>query len=311
MWPLTGLDLACDSRGPLRLAEPSSQTPVTIAPMSISAAPTNGSAYVPRNGSGDRSASGALRMVQTVAAYRRATLLNRDSLDAHWGLFQAYSRMGFDDLATKHFGEVVRCLRTLPVRPGEEEQNEENIKKAEEDLKKLEETLTKHTNDYEAKSLLQRPGKKAQTALEAGLVQKALDVLLAAGSKDDVDVDVARLEVELLARTGMMEELRVQIAPGNDEEALRQLFEPGDYEWYRALLSAALGDYAEADDFMGQASERRRGREDSGKDAGQSAGSGPCGQTGTRPARGFRRAGRRIADEIHSRSRCSQPAAST
>ncbi len=176
----------------------------------------------------------ALRMVQTVSAYRRATLLFPDALDAHWGLFQAYSRMGFADLATKHYAEAVRCLRAVPVRAGEEQKVEENLKKVEEDLKKMEESLTKHTNDYEAKSLLQRPSKKAQTALEFGLAQKALDVLLAAQTKDDVDVDVARLEVELLTRTGMIDELRVQIAPGNEEDAIRKLFDRGDYEWYRA-----------------------------------------------------------------------------
>jgi tetratricopeptide (TPR) repeat protein len=201
-----------------------------------------------------------LRMVQTVSAYRRATLLYHDALDAHWGLFQAYSRMGFADLAMKHYAEAVRCLKAIPVRPGDEQKNEDNLKRLDEDLQKMEEALKKHISEYEAKSLLQKPAKKAQTALEAGLAQKALDVLLAAQSKDDLDVDVARLEVELLARTGMMDELRVQIVPEKDkekeEEVLRKLFDPGDYEWYRALLAAATGDYAEADDFIRQAGER-------------------------------------------------------
>ncbi len=199
---------------------------------------------------------GALRLVQTVSAFRRATLLNRDSLDGHKGLFRAYTRMGFADLAIKHFGEMIRCMRTIPFRQEDEQKIEEDLKKDEAELKKKEEALAKQTNDYEAKALLQKPAKKAETALEMGLAQKALDVLLETKSKDDIDPEVSRLLVDLLTRLGMLDEVQTILNADENKDKGRGLFEPGQYEWYRTLQAAALGDYAEADDYCRQAAER-------------------------------------------------------
>jgi tetratricopeptide (TPR) repeat protein len=201
-----------------------------------------------------------LRQAQAIAALRSAVLLAPDNDFAHFVLSFIYGHAGYADLQLKHFGEFGRVVRKFGPRPGETEDHfDQRLKAIDKQYQDLEKVVKDNQNRYEVKAGQKPAVEKANIALQLGLGEKALQVLLESGPEEFGDVGT-KLELHLLLSMGRIEDLREQLVPSKDEETRTKL--PGQmnnvlgtatYEQYRALLAAAEGDYKEADTFLEQA----------------------------------------------------------
>jgi len=203
---------------------------------------------------------GQLREIQAIAALRNAVLIKPDRGPAHALLSHHFARAHYDDLYLKHFGEYIRWFRSeAKRRAGSGESFDRDLELMERDYKKLEDDVSTSRNLYEVQSDKKRVLEKASTALQLGLAEKALQVLLESDPLEFGDRGT-RMELDLLLRTGRLggpKGLRDQLDPANDpatrEELPQQLnntLGAGTYETYRFYLAAAEGDYAEADTFL-------------------------------------------------------------
>src|SRR5262249_4280956 len=121
-------------------------------------------------------------------------------------------------------------------------------KKQQEDLKKIQDR-------YEVRIA---GGKgvvdKAKIALESGLGEKALQVLMEA-DVNDLKAEGSQLELELLLTMGRLDELRQAVTAEGEKEAEKGSG-PGFLEMYRFRLAAAEGDYKTADKVLADIAER-------------------------------------------------------
>ncbi len=208
---------------------------------------------------------GELREVQAIAALRNAILIKPNHGPAHRLLSDHYARAHFDDLTAKHFGEFIKWFRNESKRPGaNKEQFDKALKGMEEDFKGLDDRVRRNQDNYEIQSDKKRVLNKATIALQMGLAEKALQVLLDSDALEFKDQGT-RLELELLLRIGRLDDLREQLSPASDPDAHEQLpknlnatLGMGTYELYRVKLAAGEGDYQEADHFLEEAATKTR-----------------------------------------------------
>jgi hypothetical protein len=204
-----------------------------------------------------------LRHVQTTAALRHALLLDPDLAAAHRLLSIQFRHAGYADLEQRHLGEYVRLARRAGRMPDEtEEQFNNRLQKLDKEHAALKDRVADSRNKYQVKSAKKPVLERARIALALGLAETALQVLLDSDSLE-FGVAGALLELDLLLRTGRLEDLREQIAPANDAKLREQLAKDlgsalgvGVYEQYRFLLAVGEGDYKEADEFLRQATKR-------------------------------------------------------
>jgi tetratricopeptide (TPR) repeat protein len=197
-----------------------------------------------------------LRDTQATAVLRNAIRLDPDSGDAHLLLSNLFRRAGFADLTLKHLGEAVRLTRRAGRRSGEtEEEFKDRLQSAEKELAELERQVKDNRLKYELRSEKQRVLDRARIAMQLGLAQTALKVLLDSDVLE-FGVEGARLEIDLLLRTGDCGGLRDQLTlkdPKESEKLAKELSDRlgvGVYERYRFLLATAEGDFKEADLFL-------------------------------------------------------------
>jgi hypothetical protein len=200
-----------------------------------------------------------LRTAQAVAALRSAVTIDPNMGPAHLQLALLYGASGFEDLQVKHTAEFVKWAERNGRRPGEtEERFKESMKELNKNLKAQEDKLKDNQNKYEVQSEKKRVLDKSRAALQLGLGEKALQVLLDSDALE-FGKDGAMLQLDLLLRMGRLEDLREMLWPKDEKtrqdlpEGLNKELGIGSYEAYRFLLAAAEGDYKEADDFLGQA----------------------------------------------------------
>jgi tetratricopeptide (TPR) repeat protein len=219
---------------------------------------------------------GEVRQVETVAALRTAAQLDPDHVGAHAYLFLLYGAAGYSDLQLKHLSEEIRAIRRAGPRTASELKAfmdrymgarqrvnpanaadamkgfEDRLKAMEEQRDKLEKEVKEHLNTYAVRAEKKSVLEKAQIALQLGLGEKALQVLL-----DSTALEFgprgAQLQLELLMRQGRLDDLREQLTP-EDQKVREELPDQinasmgaGAYERYRMLLALAEGDYKEAD----------------------------------------------------------------
>jgi hypothetical protein len=197
-----------------------------------------------------------MRQYQMVAAFRNAVQLDPDYADAHGRLFDVYSRLTYKDLAIDQLGEEIRCLEEdwtgMRTRKAEDQLRSKII----EDKRKFKESLDRERNNlenqYAVRSATLTPLKKAQLALQLGLAKTATQVLLDTKGEELVREGGQWLEVDLLLATGQLEELHVQLLPPTpaDREGVVKNLGQQKYDYYRFLLAAVEGNYAEADQFL-------------------------------------------------------------
>ena len=135
---------------------------------------------------------------------------------------------------------------------------EDQLKAMDEEKTRLEKTVKDNLNTYAVPSEKKRVMEKARIALELGLGEKALQVLLDSDSLE-FGKEGAVMELALLMQQGRLDELREQLAPEKEDirkqlpEDMNSSMGQGTYETYRTLLAVAEGDYKEADASLEQA----------------------------------------------------------
>jgi len=182
-----------------------------------------------------------LRRIQVLTAIHHTLLAEPNDLLAHAQLAELYWSMSFYDVAVEHLREQLRLMKA------EEQERSDPQRKAE--LLQWEQLLSdreRQVNDMQRYAALQLtkvpPRMQPLAAFRAfGLARQALTALAA---QDPVDLSPEEADVLIFLHLtlGQAEQLRGQLT-----ETQRTLLGPLDYEQYRVLQAAALGDYAEAD----------------------------------------------------------------
>ena len=204
----------------------------------------------------------AMRQYQMVAAFHHALVLDRDNIEAHEYLVRVYSnrnennKLKYQDLTRKHLDEWLRCLRAIQQRGGTPEFEKwlsEDIERKEKDLASLQRQVTNAENEFAVQATTLPLLRKVQSALEKGLAEKALQLLLDADLSKLKPLEAqiaAQSQMELLLATGRIQDLHDRLLSLNSEEGEKMGLER--YNYYRYLLAAVEGNYAEADQYLNE-----------------------------------------------------------
>jgi hypothetical protein len=209
-----------------------------------------------------------LRQVQQVAAFTQAVRLDPDQEPAHARLTELYDGR-YLDLYVKHLKEQVRCQQehaaeqAAQLGPEGAQAVQDQIRGLQERVARWEKVLADRRNVYENtaanKPVLQRVQAAMQNALPEtalALLQKELreQTAVAARADDRTVGTVLEWQVRLLLATGRLDEARELLDPNvaNLLGRMPGLPVPPDaaFDWYRAQLAAASGDYAGADQAL-------------------------------------------------------------
>lgn len=216
---------------------------------------------------------GQLRGAQATGALARAAALNPDLIAAHDALAQLYSGRHALDSAQAHAREVARLVKRNGRGPAEAVADfAQRVARAERAADALEATVFEAEN----RLLIRTGGRagdplgKARAAVELGLAQKALDILLAA-PPDLYGTDGLRLLADLLLRTGRVAECRAlldraELARNPDALGFYEVPRRGRapyrfaaYDWFDACQRAAAGHYKAATAALERLIERAKG----------------------------------------------------
>lgn len=206
-----------------------------------------------------------IRHAQIAYCLETALSLEPGSIVAHRMLANLYTERGFLDAAYAHRRSEVELLRsTGPSAEESREEHEQNLEAATKRLREMEKQLQERENQYvvQVGNLASRPYEQAQTALRLGLAQKALDEVLLKSDVRLFGIHGAQLQMHLLLMLGRAKAvweflLEPELAENPDQLDVVAVAAQGGpgyiseyrmvaYDWYRAMVSAVAGDYAQA-----------------------------------------------------------------
>jgi tetratricopeptide (TPR) repeat protein len=182
-----------------------------------------------------------LRQAQASAALNRAVALRPDLPQAHFQLAQLYEKMGYLDLALKHWQTYSRLAREAGLTRGDNR----------EQLEKYVERLTQMVQTRESSVALNaadaQPRDRAFQAFQNNLAGKALDVLLESDRAAFGDEGM-ELELELLLGVGRAHDVVKWLSPEHERDlgALQ-------FHWLLVRAFAATGDYTRAEEECDEA----------------------------------------------------------
>lgn len=206
-----------------------------------------------------------IRQLQATAALVQAALANPDSLPAHDSLAQLFSRRNMLDVGLRHTVAAERLLRraTALARDSSEEAAERTRRLADA-VTRLSDAVQDAQNRFVIRTtgLAGDPLAQARIAVELGLTQKALDVLLASHS-DLYGAAGVSLLAELLLQVGLVSECRALLdrselrlnphAIGQyplsrkpNADGTRWTYPLRAYDWFDLCQCAAAGHYDKA-----------------------------------------------------------------
>lgn len=210
---------------------------------------------------------GRIRQIQRVAALHKALILKPKSIDVHSALSQAYLQMDLRplqlpplDLAIEHLNQIVE-IRAAEGRKGKqtEEEFQKEIEQHKLKLKNLREQtgLDRKQTDYESgKRRHSSLARKATDAVQHGLFQEAIQVLIDAEGLGDRGPDGDLLLLQLWIWTGQLDEARAFLLVASEPTA-----ESGDTKikdpQLEFQITAGTGDYAKADAALAQLIQRQ------------------------------------------------------
>lgn len=187
-----------------------------------------------------------LRQVQIATALQQALVLRPDSEDIHRRLKILYVGMGFRDFALDHLNEEMRYARQFGRQPAESPDDYlKRLENYEKQSKEFESDVQQRLNRYELDALNQPLVAKAGLAMQLGLAKKALDELRKSDPTQPNFAQGVDLQVQLLLRTGQLEELR-----GGFTAEFRSWLGSETYPWYKLVYEAADGNYHEASVYL-------------------------------------------------------------
>jgi tetratricopeptide (TPR) repeat protein len=210
-----------------------------------------------------------LRHVEMVTALQHALTIDPELAAAHGELAQLYLQFtaysppggpGFLDLALKHRTEALKILQNRgPEFQELQTDYDKRVDALEKATKELEKVVQTQQNQYEVRAAnINKPFPKAQMALNLGLADQAVTVLLESDVTEFGRPGAgARLQLELLLAIGraddargVLEDPRINLQDleqGMETTRVGPLMEVPAYAWYEFLLKAACGDYPGAD----------------------------------------------------------------
>lgn len=215
---------------------------------------------------GDRSPLNQLRFIQAITALEQSLLLQPDQPHVHAQLAILYHHQGFPgqdgrwhhgfwDLELLHRKEELKYARRAPQVGEPPEHFQGRIEQMEQAVKKLQTEVDKELIGLEnSKRRFPRVLSFAQEAfLNRNLGGKALQILLGSNLAAFGE-EGARLQIELALSTGRVREVSKWFEDADDKEkglsVVLGRLGPFVYPWWRAMLAAATGDYAEADKHL-------------------------------------------------------------
>ncbi len=197
-----------------------------------------------------------IRRTQVTAALNEALRLDLEGIsptnagEAHTMLAEIYENAGFRDLAVQHIRAKVELDRQAQP-PGEDTEDfNRTMEAADKDIASLERDLKQRRDHYEVtaanKSLLE----KVQEALNHGLGETAVDLLLTREALADPRSGPAarNTAIELLLNMGRLDEARDLLNP--DDQPAAPAATRGNETWLQARLAAAVGDYERLNEFL-------------------------------------------------------------
>ncbi|HEV3387020.1 MAG TPA: hypothetical protein VG097_19535 [Gemmata sp.] len=204
---------------------------------------------------------GRIRRIQFTTALVQAVLLNPDSIPAHEDLKNAFAGERAFDLAYQHAAEQLRLMRRGGPTSESTDKYIERIARANDDANGLEQLVQAAENRFliRTSSLAGDPLARARIAVELGLVQKAIDVLLQSHYDLYGAVGLGLL-IDLLLQTGQAADARnlldrqellknttvlgIYNVPGKPHaNAQRWSYRLFAYDWLNLCQHAAVGNY--------------------------------------------------------------------
>jgi hypothetical protein len=185
---------------------------------------------------------------------------------AHLGLVELYAPPRYFELRIHHFKEYLRISRQvgslLRVPP---EKYKEVLTSLEAGLKQAKRELENKQDQFEVTAANKPVLQKAQIAMQHGLCETAIKLLLEADVEELHDKRNPRVRIgaamllQLLLAVGRLDEVREALNPDPtnadafDKRSLGALSTgiPA-YEWFQIQLAAGCGDYATADRYFGE-----------------------------------------------------------
>jgi hypothetical protein len=221
-----------------------------------------------------------IRQTQAVAALQALLALkpNRDTEQVtHFLLANVYQNAPggwYFEAKVRHLNEYLRLGRRtgrLPLYPPGPFQ--EQLEHLEGVVKEAERERQTKLDRYELSAATKPVLEKARLALQNGLAETAVSLLVATGQNEDTRQELydrnnpryapgLALLVELLLGLGRLHDARDAMVPDDpaDDRARREQYGQHRigmpaYDWLRIQLAAAAGDYADADRFLGRIAE--------------------------------------------------------
>jgi tetratricopeptide (TPR) repeat protein len=180
-----------------------------------------------------------LRHAQASAALNQAIALQPNLAKAHLDLAWLYEHMGYLDLTLKHLQAHRQLARKAPPPEGLSAEQVRQIEAAyDERLEGLAKLVEEREQAFEDETGRFRVLDRAIQALQKGLAQKALDVLLESTIAMFGGTGMA-MELALLGKVGRAKEVLQWTDPEQEAD-----LGASSYHWVRVQALAALGDYA-------------------------------------------------------------------
>lgn len=211
-----------------------------------------------------------IRQTQVAAALRTVLKVNprpdRQQV-AHLLLSQVFREPEYFEPRVNHLREYLRLSRELGSLPaGAPNRSREDLKTLDTYVKEAERELKNRQDEYLLNSANKPLLQRVRLAREKGLAETALDLLLRADPRELQERQAAgdgsgtTLVVMLLLGMGRVDEARDALTPDltGGQSFDKRVFGTHPlgmpaYEWFRAQLGAATGDYAAADAHLAEA----------------------------------------------------------
>jgi tetratricopeptide (TPR) repeat protein len=206
-----------------------------------------------------------IRQTQIAAALHRALKLKptlEEQQHLHLRLVSFYRDQQFFEPAARHYREYLNCTRELGPAAGQEQAFNDQLDKLEKDVKALERDIKNRQDQYEVQAANKPVLQKVVIAMQMGLADTALNVLLKADPKDlharpgSAQMAGATLEVNLLLSLGRVEEVRDALSAIEPEK--QGIFGTNPavgvpaFQWAQVQMAAADGDYEAADKHLAE-----------------------------------------------------------
>ena len=198
-----------------------------------------------------------MRQIQFIFTFKQILVLQPENPEVHLQLASTFDpeRLGYLDLAVKHYDEAIRLFHEKgPRRAEDAEEFNKQLKQLEERRDAIKKAVEASQNEFEVGAAkMNDPLQKARYARDRGLADQAFQVLLP--TIKELSPQQAQFTLGLLLNIGEVEQVR-EVLTDRFKDQLGTINVDGHplpaYDWFRFVVAAVSGDYAEADRILAQ-----------------------------------------------------------